>query len=118
MTSKGGDLVFEKPVSNDAAKSLYILYREYLNRRSRGTDKIDALRFGSSSNIRNDFLSECSISDVDSICHELKCAGFMDCRSYDNHVMFSSLTSEAIVYMENRFKKGISEVIDAISKLR
>lgn len=101
----------EVTLSKDADKSLCLIYKEYLARRKNNISKDSARMFQSTSfdalfpDInRRDFMSDLS---------ELKRNNFIK--------MFTEgsfeLNAEAVIYMENRFKNGLTDVVDFISKL-
>ncbi len=108
----------EYDLSHDAEYLLCVLYKNYIDRRKNGEDKSKAKMMNSSEHIFNTLLSEWKFEDVDETCRELDRAGLLNCQYGDNIVYFSVLNDNAIIYMENRYKRGISEVIDTISKLK
>lgn len=105
-------------LTNDSDYLLCVLYRHYKDRRKSGMSKDDAKRFGGSQYIFSRLLSEWTFEDVDETCRELDRAGLLDCFYADNNVWTAILNDNAIIYMENRFKNGISEVIDNITRLK
>lgn len=108
--------MFEKPISNDANKLLCLLYKGYLEKRKSGETKDKAKSFGGYLNIQQNFVPKWTPDDTDDTCRELDREGYIECRYYDGHVFSSALNDSAVVYMENRFKSGLSEVMDTISK--
>lgn len=105
-------------LTNDADYLLCVLYKNYKERRKNGENKDDAKIMNSSEHIFMTLLSEWKYEDVDETCRELHRADLLDCFYADDVVEFSILTDAAIIYMENRFKNGISEILDTISKLK
>lgn len=101
--------MFELQISKDSYKFLCMLYEEYLTRRD-SLSKDSAKRFYTIP----DFICEhFDKSDCHSCLVELKANGFIKLYIDDGFL----ITDDAIVYMENRFKKGISDVADFISKI-
>lgn len=105
-------------LTNDADYLICVLYKYYKERRKGGVNKGDAKLIGSSNFIFTRLLSEWTFEDVDETCRELHRAELLECVYADNVVVLSLLTDTAIIYMENRFKNGLSEVIDNIIRLK
>lgn len=110
--------MFEKPITKDANLMLYTLYKAYLEKRKAGTPKADAKYFSDYDSVHLQLFSNASVEDVDETLRELWRSEFITARGYDGHVCRVTLTDDAIVYMENRFKRGLSEVIEAIAALK
>lgn len=97
-------------LTKDADKALCLIYKEYLARRKNNISKSSASIFKSStfetifSNVnRNDFVTDLSELKRNNLIEMYIDASFI-------------LKSDAIVYMENRFKNGLVEVTDFIAK--
>jgi hypothetical protein len=116
--AKGSEKMFEKPITKDANLMLCTLYKAYLEKRKAGTSKADAKYFGNHVKIQEQYFPDISPDDVDETLRELWRSKFIDARGYDGHVCYSTLTDDAIIYMENRFKRGLSEVIETIAALK
>lgn len=98
-------------ISKDADKLLCVLYKEFLNRRKNGMAKADARHFDDGIIESFDTISDWLPSDISDAMLELARADFLritiggDC----------DLKDSAIIYMENRFKDGLKEVLTFIS---
>lgn len=108
----------EYSLTKDSDYLLCVLYRYYKDRRKSGMSKAEAKHLGGSKYIFLHFLSEWTFEDVDETCRELDRAGLLNCSYADNIVWDATLSDNAIIYMENRFKNGISEVIETIANLK
>ena len=108
----------EIKLTKDSDALICVLYKEYLQRRKDGTPKGDAKWLGSSDRIHKTILPKWSYEDVDETCWELSRAGLLVCNSGDNHAVMCVLCDEGIIYMESRFKNGLSEVLDYIEKIK
>lgn len=97
-------------LTKDADKTLCIVYKEYLSRCKNGEAKTDASAFESSC-ITSLFPNKNS-HDVYSDLNELKENEFVKMYIDGSFI----LKSNAIIYMENRFKNGFREVSDFIAK--
>lgn len=99
-------------LTNDADKMVCHLYKLYLEKRKQNIDKLDAIHFSFAAISGLPAFSKWSESDIEATIAELKRADlgkmFLD-RSFVANDNF-------IFYMENRFKNGLSEVLDFISK--
>ena len=109
---------FEEPITKDANLMLCTLYKAYLEKCKTGTPKADAKYFSDYDNVQQQYFSNLPIKDVDETLRELWRSKLITARGYDGHVGRVTLTDSAIVYMENRFKRGLSEVIEAIAALK
>ncbi len=104
-------------LTKDAEKLICIMYKTYLERRKNGINKSEAVCFNDAEEI-NTLVPQWSIDDVNYVCLELGRANFLTFFLTDGcFCVACQLTDEAIIYMENCFKKGLQEVIDFIAKL-
>lgn len=95
-------------LTKDADKLACTLYKEYLSKRKSGVSKSDAKYFESIVNLLPDWHPD----DIDETLSELKRAGFVKRYVSGDFVLLDDL----IIYMENRFKNGLTEVTDFITK--
>lgn len=105
-------------LTKDADKLICLLYKNFLYKRKNGTSKSEASYFGSSHNIHEKFCSDLLFEDVDDTCRELDNVGFLNCLWADNIASEVYLTDDAIIYMENRFKNGLTELLGYIEKIK
>lgn len=96
-------------LDRETYKFLCELYAEYLRRRKSGQSRQDALSF-SPGNVRLE-----NQDALDNYLSELCELGFVEDLDLSGDFV---LNGKAIAYMEGRFKRGLSEVIDTISKLK
>lgn len=99
-------------ITRDADKMLCCIYKMYLSRRKAGSAKVDAIRFSEDFYNEDKELSSWPYSDVSFTLLELAKAGAVKIYIGGNF----NLLDSAIIYMENRFKNGLSEVLDFIAK--
>lgn len=105
-------------LTKDADALICLLYKEYCQKRKNGTDKFHAKMFDGSEEIQKTIAPKWSFEDTDETCSELSRAGLLDCLYGDNVVQHCSLSDEGIIYMENRFKDGLTQVLDYLSKIK
>ena len=105
-------------LTNDADYLICALYKYYKEQRKSGKNKSDAKFIGSSEFIFTKLLSEWTFEDVDETCRELHRSGLLNCTYADNVVVISFLEDAAIIYMENRFKNQLSELVAHIAELK
>lgn len=110
---KGGEIM---KLTKDADALICVLYREYLSRRKDDISKNEAKMFAGAAVIQSEFMPNLSLEDVEETCWELARAEYLDTLDADNTVETAWLTDTAIIYMENRFKNGLKEVAEFISK--
>lgn len=101
--------MFELPITKDCYKFLCLIYQEYLQRCDTAA-KENAIYFDDIPDFVFEHLKE---ANCPSYKNELQEIGFI---STDVLGGFE-LEDEAIIYMENRFKKGLSEVVSIIASL-
>lgn len=112
-SEKGGDIVSVQ-LTKDADKMICEIYAAYLNRRSTGASKQDAANFAIKATWPEKFASSWDSPDGSAALVELKRAGLV---KYYQRSAFV-LNDKAIIYMENRFKNGASEVLDWLGKIK
>ena len=98
-------------ISKDADKTICIIYKEYLTRRKSSLPKQQASRFEIEelqALMKNEIRE-----DIFEYLRELKLNNFID--HYDLNGGFH-LSSNGIVYMEQRFGKKVDKIIDHLSK--
>lgn len=105
-------------LTKDADKLICLIYKDFLQKRKTGSSKSNASYFGSSHNIHEKLCPELLFEDVDDTCRELSRAGFINCLWADNIAYSVHLSDDGIIYMENRFKNGLAEVLDFIEKIK
>lgn len=101
-------------LTKDADKMLCEVYAAYLDRRSEGIPKRSAKDFADKEKWPSTYTSEWISEDGVDTLRELKRAGMVKLYLYGGFCLEDS----AIVYMENRFKNGISEVLEWIGKIK
>ena len=94
-----------------ADKFLCLVYAVYLKRVKQGMPRTDAMAFDVSEAWRGKLFPDLSDSDYRDILHELNAAFDLDVDMSGNFF----LSHSAIVYMENRFKTGLQEVLNYLS---
>lgn len=99
-------------LSKDADYLICLIYKYYLELRDNGIPKSDAKILGDSQNVNQNIIPEWSFEDTDDTCRELIKKKLLDNRIYmDNYCGYMNLSDDGIIYMENRFKNGLKEVI-------
>lgn len=101
-------------LTKDADKMICEIYAAYMKRRADGIPKRVAKDFADQAGWPSEYSSGWSSEDGSESLAELKRAGLIKLYLYDGF----SLNDEAIIYMENRFKNGVSEVLDWLGKLK
>jgi hypothetical protein len=99
-------------LTNDADKLACIVYKQYLHMRNDGMSKANAKHFNHNFYTNIACLSKWHPDDIDETINELKRSGLVK-KYMDGGFV---LLDEFIIYMETRFKNGIIEVTDFISK--
>ncbi len=103
---------------NNADYMLCVLYREYQNRINAGEPMDEALLFGDADLIHETLIPKWSPADITTIAGWLCDYGFLAAAYADTLLDAAVLTPSAISYMETRFKRKASALLDTITKLR
>jgi hypothetical protein len=98
-------------LTKDTDKTLCEIYLEYLKRISNGSTKRAAKDFADASKFPD---PDWTTPDGKESLTELKRAGMI--KMYHNFGF--CIEDKAIIYMENRFKNGLSEVLDWTGKIK
>lgn len=105
-------------LTKDADALICVLYKKYCQDRKDGVSKVNAKLFDGSEQIFNELLPKWTYDDVDETCRELDRSGLVACFYADDVAQKVWFTDSGIVYMENRFKKGLSEVLEYLGKIK
>lgn len=99
-------------LTKDADKLICCIYKEYLEKRKSGIPKKQAKEFDGSFYRNIKALSSWNSSDISDTLRELHDKKFI----FEDIIGNISINDSAIIYMENRFKNGLNEITDFISK--
>lgn len=86
------------------------MYKDYLSKQP-ALQPNDANYFGDSDMIQKMYFPEYNIDYVSEMCWKLKSKGYIMCYPGDDLANCISITDETIIYMENRFKNGLKDVL-------
>lgn len=101
-------------LTKEQQKLLVSMYKEVLNRQSTLSFEYSN-HFTDSDQIRDLFCPEKKSEHVSELCWKLKSKGYIDCEPGDDLANEISLTDKTIIYMENRFKNGIKDILSFLS---
>lgn len=105
-------------LTKDSDALISVLYKEYCNKRENGVSKGIAKQFGSSAEIHKSLIPKWNADDVDETCKELSRARLLECFYADNVAQHVWLSDQGIIYMENRFKNGLKDVVGHLETIR
>ena len=103
--------------TKDADKLICLIYKDYLEKRKLGILKAKAKNLVSVEKIHQDLVPNEQFEDVAETCRELSRLNLINCMLADNIIYHVELSDSGIAYMEGRFKNGLGEVIDYLSKV-
>lgn len=103
-------------LTKDAKRLLYILYKEYLNRRKHQVTKSRAVDFNCAESVHSDFMPEELLEDVEEYMRELGRNKFLENFYADNTIYSCYLTDYAICIMENLPKDTLVSVANFVSQ--
>lgn len=101
-------------LTKDADRLLCLIYRDYLERRKDGLSKSSARAYSERTDWPKSLTEQFSVEDIRDTLRELKSVGLVRSYSYSGF----ALTDKAIVYMENRFPRGATQVLDWLAKIK
>lgn len=99
-------------LTNDADKMICCLYKEFLSRRKNGASKPDARNFQEDYFNYDKTLSKWLPADISDTLLELGQKKYLKIFIGGDF----EFQDEAIIYMENRFKNGLTEITDFVAK--
>ena len=101
-------------LTKDTDKMFCLIYEEYLNRRKAGDSKSSAILFHHPQALQSEFLQGIHEDDIYSAIRELDQKGLI--KKYIDASF--KLSDDGIIYMENRFKNGLKEILEYLSLLK
>lgn len=104
----------EIKLTKEADKLICEIYASYLERRKSGLDKRQAKDFAIKDKWPSEFCKSWDSQDAKDSFSELKRAGFVKLYIGGGFM----LESDAVVYMETRFQRGLSEVLERIAQIK
>ena len=104
---------FSFQLTKDADRAICLIYAEYLKRKGSGLPKSRARDFSVPQN-REPLYKAMNQTDFNDTLSELNAAGFL--RLYLGHGFL--LEDKGILYMENRFPRGLEQLADVLSEIK
>lgn len=101
-------------LTKDADKLICIIYKDYLTRRKSGESKRTARDYSDKAKWPDTFYREFDGRNLYDTLIELKRAGYIRCYLDAGF----AIEDAGIIYMEQRFPNGISQVLDWLSKAK
>lgn len=95
---------------------LVSMYKEMLSRQPE-LSLHDARRFENSDVVRDLFCPDKTYDHVSDLCWALQSKGYIECYPGDDLADEISISDDTIIYMENKFKNGIKDVVSFIASL-
>lgn len=95
---------------------LVSMYKEMLSRLP-ALPLNEARHFDDSDAVRDLFCPDKSYDHVSDLCWALKEKDYIDCYPGDDLADDISISDKTIIYMENRFKNGIKDVVSFLTSL-
>lgn len=102
-------------LTRDGDTLICLIYKEYCQRRKDGKSIEDSSYMGDDVDIVESITPKWQLDDVTHLCWYLKVKGLLNVSRGDGRANHVTLCDDGICYMENRFPKGLKQVLDAIS---
>lgn len=103
-------------MTKEAKRILYLMYKEYLDRRDRGYSREEARFFGGSETILEQLIPNSTIEDVNDCLNELSTTGYLSLDHGDDYVEDCELLPPGVEKIENLSKNAFLSFADFISK--
>lgn len=100
-------------LTKDADKLSCCIYKQYLEKRKSGKSKFDSKNFYDNFYVNDKHIGDWIPDDVQETLLELHKAKYLRLDIAGNFILEDTM----IIYMENRFKNGLLEVLDILSKV-
>ena len=101
-------------LTKDADKLIFLIYKDYLERRENGLPKSSAKAYPERTDWPKTLTDHFSAEDVRDTLRELKNNGLTRNYLYGGF----ALTDQGIAYMENRFPNGVSQILEWMGKIK
>ena len=101
-------------LTNEQKRLLVSMYQEVLSRQP-ALSMEQANSFKNSDQLIELFSLDMSSKNVSELCWKLKAKGYITCYRGDNLANDISLSDQTIIYMENKFKTGLKDVLSFLS---
>lgn len=101
-------------LTNEQKRLLVSMYQEVLSRQP-ALSMEQANFFKNSDQLIELFSLDMSSKYVSELCWKLKTKGYIACYRGDNLANDISLSNQTIIYMENKFKNGLKDVLSFLS---
>lgn len=105
-------------LTNEADFLLCSIYKNYLDQRIHDVFRKDAVRFGSPEYLQETVVPGWAVEDIEEVMRELNKSSMTVCRWGDNTFSWGLLTTDGIIYMENRFGRKMDKVLNRLSSLK
>lgn len=110
--------MIEFDMTAEAKNLLKLLYTVYLSRRNEGKGRVEANYFGSSQEVKEEYLQSMSTADVTDLCFELAHAGCITYSRGDNLANNIHLTYDALIYCEQSFQRNVHSLLEWLSSIK
>ena len=104
-------------LNKDGDALICLIYKRYCECRKDGKSIEESAFMGDDTDIQKTCCPKWPLDDVTHWCWYLKKQGLLNVMPGEDHANDVSLNDDGIYYMENRFPKGVSQVIEVLSKI-
>lgn len=104
-------------ITKDADALICLMYKKYCENRKAGKSIEESVCMGDDTDIVETLTPKWLLDDITHLCWYLHGKGLLFCMEGSDHANNVCITDDGIRYMQDRFPNGISQLIDAISKI-
>lgn len=104
-------------LTKDADALICLLYKHYRQQLKNGVSKLQSKMLGSAAVIQSSIAPKWTVDDTNEVLRELHRAELIGCQYGDGIVTRCHLSTDGIIYMENRFKNSVDNVLDYLVKI-
>ncbi len=112
-----GGVICTNDLTKEQQKLLTLMYKEVLSRQP-ALSFDDANFFTDSDELIRLFNLENDSDHISSLCWRLHEKGYISCEQGDDLASEISLSDKTIIFMENRFKSGIKDVLSFLAQFK
>ena len=105
-------------LTNEADFLLCCVYKAYLEQRRQDVFRQNAVRFGPPESLQETIVPGWPVEDIEDVMRELNRKSMTVCRWGDNTFSWGMITTDGIIYMEDRFGRKMDKLLERISALK
>ena len=103
-------------LTKDAERLFALLCKSHKEKRKQGLSLEECRSLGDMFSINSEYMTGLTLEGTRLLCDELKASGLIDFREVDGAFHMAELTPVGISFMESKFRRGLEDILDFLSK--